>query len=265
MVWAITLILWLITHEKILGDRLKRWFKVKRVEPISSPPRVQPYFVPVEDKPLFDNRPHFEFNPTIEVNPVISTRTISSSSSKDISRPESPRTKPNLTLLLPTKTKRIRKGIGLHGEFGGFYDGDSDNPYAAVACFRNRSTPLGVAPVYGARAAIIYRDSQGQEIGDGVSSAFWMGDFRDINFEAEQTHCVIVVMLDGDGIPGAIFQREIPHWMGPSVHPDGYEIGKSLKSIELVILHENSRLIEPIIFDFSIERGQPVITPRLLP
>jgi hypothetical protein len=49
-----------------------------------------------------------------------------------------------------------------------------------------------------------------------------------------------------------------------AVPPDGYEIGKGLKLIELVILHENSRLIEPIIFDFSIENGQPVITPRLV-
>ncbi len=88
-----------------------------------------------------------------------------------------------------------------------------------IACFRNEpSMSRRVLSADYVRAQIVYRNSQGQEIGDGVSSACWLGHhFDTIDFQVGQSHCVLLGFLDDGRLLVPLKQRE-HHWDGDVIN-----------------------------------------------
>jgi len=170
---------------------------------------------------------------------------------------------PNLTLI-SYPCIRIRQD----GAEQGFYESnDPEDFYAIKACFRNESAASRkVAPVYGVRAAIIYRNGEKQELGNGIADACWIGDPGRIDFPLDQSHCVILAIVGGDGVIGNFYRRSVhAHWgMGTVI--ESYRIAEELKSIEVRLLGGEEPLIKPILFDFSLIDGKPEVrVPPLKP
>jgi hypothetical protein len=161
---------------------------------------------------------------------------------------------PNLAFV-GTDTVRLQEGL-----HGGFYKSDDErDTLAAIACFRNEpSSSKKVKTVFGARAFVVYRDEDGKEIGNGIPETCWIGEPKGINFNAGDSHCVILVAVTAFMDIHGLSIRHLSY--GRTV--DIYPLNEKLKTIELQLLHENDPLLERITFDFSMVKGSPVIKRR---
>jgi hypothetical protein len=174
--------------------------------------------------------------------------------------------KPQL-IFLNTHAVRLRVG-DYEGE--GFYESkDLADPYGVVACFRNESSPgQRVVGADNVRAQVIYRDSNGVEIGEGVPRACWEGHKYDlIDFPVGQSHCAILMMVFNDGrllVPWKERSRA-GSWMGgDTITTRDSEFSKdAVALIEIRLIGEtNDLLLPPLTFDFSIIEGKPCATLR---
>ena len=201
-------------------------------------------------------------NPQFTANPVQSVvLNLSDKLEKHPVPPSKPELQHNLRLH-SCKMIQIEESIGPHGEMGGFHiTDDQSKPNAAIVCIRNKSKDGEVADLYDIRAALIFRDSGGQEIGDGIHRALWVNNhLSNASFALEETKCVIVACVkhdtDGDAIGAtAPYIREIPtnHGLTPVV--EAYELGERLETVELLLLSKTSRVMEPMAFEFFDDGG----------
>src|SRR6202022_896863 len=124
MVWGVVLLSLLITHEKILGRKLKKWWGIE--EQASELP--SPLSSPIHN----ENRPHFEFNPHIEVNPNFGSAQ-PQKQPQPLERPKAepqPKPGPNLAFV-GTETVHLSEGL-----YGGFFrSNDEREPLAQIGGF----------------------------------------------------------------------------------------------------------------------------------
>jgi hypothetical protein len=92
---------------------------------------------------------------------------------------------------------QIDESLGPHGEMGGFHrTDDQSKPNAAVVCIKNKSKEGEVAYLDDVRAALVFRDSKGEEIGSGLHRALWVNNhLRNASFDLQETKCVIVAFM----------------------------------------------------------------------
>lgn len=160
---------------------------------------------------------------------------------------------PNLQFL-STRRANIEVGLNYH-----FYEKEYPTEMVGVvACFRNE-------PVEGRRvldaghvtANIVYRNSEGREIGEGIVRACWLNEFDTVDFDVGQSHCVILVMKVNDRFL-ATFSRRHQTEYGIQFLPDQYVFNEPISTIELRLLGSRNDLLVPIIvFEFSILEGIP--------
>jgi hypothetical protein len=204
-------------------------------------------------------------NPHIAVNPNMSTNLHLHLSDKQEKPPlSSPKPEPHHNLRLHScKMLQIEESLGPHGEMGGFHSTDDQSkPNAAVVCIKNKSQDGEVADLYDIRAALIFRDSSGEEIGNGIHRALWVNNHvSNASFDLEETKCVIVACVkhdtDGD-IVGATapYIRELPTNHGITPIVEAYELGENLETVELILLAKTSRVMEPMVFEFFDDDGE---------
>jgi len=201
-------------------------------------------------------------NPQLTANPVQSVvLNLSDKQEKHPVPPSKPKPKHNLRLH-SYKMIQIEESLGPHGEMGGFHiTDDQSKPNAAIVCIRNKSNDGEVADLYDVRAALVFRDSTGLEIGNGIHRALWVNNhLSNASFDLEETKCVIVACMqhDVDGeIIGATapYIRELPTNHGITPIVEAYELDGNLETVELILLSKTSRVMEPMVFEFFDDGG----------
>jgi TIR domain len=173
--------------------------------------------------------------------------------------------KPNL-IFLHTHSARLRFD-NYEGE--GFYESEnSQDPYGVVACFRNEPSPIErVIDVNNVRAQVIYRNSNGVEIGRGIPRACWEGHKYDlIDFPVGQSHCAILMMVFNDGrllVPWKERSQSADSWMGgDTITTRDLKFSRdTVATIELRLIGDNNEMLLPALnFDFSTTDGKPSAT-----
>src|SRR5262249_15753066 len=112
-----------------------------------------------------------------------------------------PKPRPQHNLRLHScKMMKIEPSYGEGGDVQGFHPTDDQSkPNAAVVCVRNKSKDSEVAYLDSVRAALVFRDSDGHEIGSGIHQAVWLGNgMHNPSFDLEETKCVILAFAVRD-------------------------------------------------------------------
>jgi hypothetical protein len=245
--WALSaflFLIWLLSHP---------WFK-RLFEPADSVP------------PAPAVQPNINISPTI--SPVITvapniaasqTSSITLREPRNAHQPEPYR--PNIIFrrAAPIKVYVRREGGVLEFVQGA----DNELPDAIIACFRNEpDMARRVREADYVTAQIIYRNAGDEEIEDGVPSACWIQNhFETINFAVGETHCLLLGIIDAEGlvVPWKHRQRE---WNGDSIVTNDKTF-KGVSSIEVRLIGDNNELLlRPVTFDFSIVEGQPRVAKR---
>jgi hypothetical protein len=209
--------------------------------------------------------PQITANPQLTANPKVSTHIHLPGSERREKPPQSqPKPKPQHNLQLHScKMVQIEESLGPHGEMGGFHiTDDQSKPNAAIVCIRNKSKDGEVADLYDVRAALVFRDSAGLEIGNGIHRALWVNNhLSNASFDLEETKCVIVACIQHDKageIVGATapYIRELPTNHGITPVVEAYELDGKLETVELILLSKTSRVMEPMVFEFFDDNGE---------
>jgi hypothetical protein len=172
-----------------------------------------------------------------------------------------PRPKPRPNLQINSyRMAKIDDALGDHGEVKGFYfPDDQSKPNAAVACIKNRANSDGEG-VYldNVRATLSFRDAQDNEIGHGINQACWVGGLFNATFDVEESHCVILAVMRGDevGVPSL---KEENTGMGMTISAQAYVFDKAPRSVELILVAQGRRVLEPTVFAFEDEHGEAII------
>jgi hypothetical protein len=215
--------------------------------------------------------PQITTNPQITANPVVSQHTHLHLSGHD--QPEkhpvpAPKPRPHHNLRLHScKMMKIEPSYGEGGDADEFHaTDDQTKPNAAVVCIRNKSKDSEVAYLDNVRAALVFRDSDAHEIGSGIHQAVWLNNHLcNPSFDLEETKCVILafMVLDAKGRVtevGAPFVRTKHDEFGGVIPTlEEYSLGDNLRTVELILLSENSRVMEPLIFEFFDDNDKPGI------
>jgi hypothetical protein len=177
--------------------------------------------------------------------------------------PPKPRPPHNLQLH-SCRMIQIDESRGPHGEMGGFHSTDDQSkPNAAVVYIRNKSKDSEVSALRDVRAALIFRDSGGKEIGSGIHQAVWVDNhLHNPSFDLEETKCVILVVMKSEAKILRLLSLYIREQMtsyGLVSNIEAYALDGSLNTVELILLSKNVRVMEPMVFEFFLENDNPGI------
>jgi hypothetical protein len=197
-------------------------------------------------------------SPSITVSPTIHvTHPKPPELPKPQPRPVVPKPGPNFICLGP-ETIRARFFDDTHEQY--FYlSPDETGTFILVVGFRNE--PKGVW-VENVRVNVVYRDSDGKEIGTGIARASWLGDHMDMkDFHVGDSHSAVMVVFDRVERDLSNLTKIRRHTVyGDVVESGKYYIRDNLKTIEVRLLSGDQLLIEPVRMSFSIADGRPTAT-----
>jgi hypothetical protein len=155
---------------------------------------------------------------------------------------------------------QIDESLGEHGEMGGFHPTDDQSqPNAAVVCIKNRSKEGEVATVEDVRAALVFRDGNGKEFGEGVHQALWVNNqLWNASFALEETKCLIVAFLhfDQSGQISEVMAPYIREHRNGFLTVEPYRFDEDVSTVEVILVSGNSRVMEPMMFEFFVEDGK---------
>jgi hypothetical protein len=139
---------------------------------------------------------------------------------------------------------------------GFHFSDDQSEPNAAVVCIKNKSKDGEVAYLHDVRAALIFRDDKGQEMGEGVHQACWVNNhLKNASFDLEETKCVILAAHHNDKVIAPYIKEHMTSW-GLGVSAEPYILGKAPSTVELILLCDGKRVIEPMTFAFVEEKNE---------
>src|SRR5580692_378722 len=135
--------------------------------------------------------PSVNQSPSITVSPTIHVTPSQAQAESPKARPAiraNPKPGPNLICLGP---QTIRADFFHDAREQYFHTTDDKEGMLIVAvCFRNE--PKGVRVEY-VRVNVVYKDSNGQEIGTGIPRASWLGEHMDMmDFDVGDSHCAVL-------------------------------------------------------------------------
>jgi hypothetical protein len=127
----------------------------------------------------------------------------------------------------------------------------------AVACFRNEPVFQGEnRDALNVRAQLIYRTIEGQEMGNGIARASWLGMPLDmVDLPLGHTQCVLLGVVDNDGSVSNLSKTREPTHYGDKVKTHVYNVEVMPCLVELRLISGNKVLLAPIFFDLFIENG----------
>ena len=209
-------------------------------------------------------------NPKMEANPKMSQSVhLHLPRSEKQEKPPliSPKPKPKHNLQLHScKMLQIEENLGPHGEMNGFHiTDDQSKPNTAVVCVKNKSKDSEVGILDNVRAALVFRDGNGKEIGNGVDQAVWVDNYMgNASFDLEETKCVIVAVVQRDyqgRMTGSVapYIQAHPTQYGQSLRVEAYPLDGNVSTVEVILLSKNSRVMEPMIFELFDDNGKPEI------
>lgn len=152
------------------------------------------------------------------------------------------------------------------GLYNVFRESDSGSPVRALlACFRNEPVyEQNVADATSVAAHFVYRDSHGQEIGEGASNGCWLNTLGGaVDIGVGESKCAILMLTDGNKsfVPYRAFTQT--SW-GTGVTTHAHQFAEPIATIEVRLLDgRNDLLLPPLILEFSDRDGVLSATRRI--
>lgn len=228
--------------------------------------KSEPTSVSVTTSPQMTANPQVVASPNVSQNVYV----VHPSEKREQPLPARPKPKPQHNLQFQScKMACIDYSLGQYGGMAGFHFAeDQSKSNAAVVCIKNKSRDREVAEMHDVRAALTFRDDKGQEIGGGIAQACWVDrGLGNASFDLEETRCVILVVLQRDA-KGKVVDVSAPYIkqhttdFGVASTVERYDLNEILSTVDLVLLSGNSRVMEPMTFEFVGENGRPAIRLR---
>ncbi len=139
--------------------------------------------------------------------------------------------------------------------------GDTSDVTALVACFRNEpSGERRVSDEQSVTASLVFRDVEGQELGEGIARACWLEHGgTSVDFDVGHSRCAVLMVVAG--VHNPIF---VPYKTRVRVNhrltfvTEAFKFEHPPATIELRLLGSRSQLLLPaMLFDFSMVDGVP--------
>ena len=178
---------------------------------------------------------------------------------KELPRPR----KPNLIFLRAEKVPISFRHSYSEGEI--FSESrDKTRERGIKACFRNESSNLHpVTDAIYVRAQVIFRDSNEQEIGSGISSACWLDYYFDsIDFHVGESHCASLGYMEQMNKLLVPWKERRHTWEGDTISlRDNTFDGVASMEVRLID-GNNDLLLGPMVLDISFIDGDFEIVQR---
>ena len=139
--------------------------------------------------------------------------------------------------------------------------GGTSDVTALVACFRNEpSGERRVSDELSVTANLVFRDAEGQELGEGIARACWLEHGgASVDFDVGHSRCAVLMVVAGADNP--IF---VPYKTRVRVNhrlafvTEAFKFDHPPATIELRLLSSRNELLLPaMVFDFSLVDGVP--------
>jgi hypothetical protein len=237
--WAAVWIIWLLTHPTFLVGLFGR----QSTEHVSKSDAVA-------IKESFN--PHFnQTGPSITV-PITVNNAPPVQPSTPIPDTSYRPPKPNITFL---GARTIKLG-STNSNGVSFFQNESGAVLGVIACFRNQAKyGEQIKPIYDARSHLRFVDTEGNEIGLGVSRAFWLErtvDLVDLEPGGESA-CVLCLLKASTGPVVPWWRRQTVELGGETLEDMYDELTKFPNGIEVPILDSNNQLVmRPIMLDITL-------------
>jgi hypothetical protein len=203
--------------------------------------------------------------PSVEVNPEPAPLPIKLATDGQQPMTQRQRPQPQMANLILRRAEVVGIRTATSSCGGIFYESQSqEDARGIIACFRNEpSTSRSVFDADCVRAQIVYRKDQEKEIGDGVSSACWLGhDLDMINFRLGESHCVLLGFLDGGNGLVVPWKRRQRHSDGDTISLESLTF-EAVASMEIRLIGENNGLLlAPLVLDVSITNKETHIVVK---
>jgi hypothetical protein len=137
---------------------------------------------------------------------------------------------------------------------------------ALVACFRN--DPLGdrrVSDELSVTANLVFRDVEGQELGEGIARACWLEHGgASVDLDVGYSRCAVLMVVAGANRPIFVpYKRRAQASGGVAFVAEAFRFEHPPATIELRLLSSRNELLLPaMVFDFSLVDGVPSAVVR---
>jgi hypothetical protein len=145
--------------------------------------------------------------------------------------------------------------------------GGSSDVTALVACFRNE--PLSerrVSDELSVTANLVFRDAEGQELGEGIARACWLEHGgTSVDLDVGHSRCAVLMVVAGADRPNFVpFKRRVRVNHRLTFVTEAFKFEHPPATIELGLLSSRNELILPaMLFDFSLVDGVPHAVVRI--
>jgi hypothetical protein len=132
---------------------------------------------------------------------------------------------------------------------------------ALVACFRNE--PSGgrrVSDELSVTANLVFRNAEGEELGDGIARACWLEHGgTSVDLDVGHSRCAVLMVVAGAHNPIFVpYKRRERFNGGLAFVPEAFRFEHPPATIELRLLSSRNELLLPaMLFDFSLVDGVP--------
>ena len=145
--------------------------------------------------------------------------------------------------------------------------GGTSDVTALVACFRNEpSGERRVSDEQSVTANLVFRDAEGQELGEGIPRACWLEHGgTSVDLDVGHSRCAVLMVVTGADRPIFVpFKRRerVNHRL--AFVTETFKFEHPPATIELKLLSSRNELLLPaMVFDFSLVNGVPSAVVRI--
>jgi hypothetical protein len=144
--------------------------------------------------------------------------------------------------------------------------GGSSDVTALVACFRNEpSGERRVSDEQSVTANLVFRDAEGQELGEGIARACWLEHGgASVDFDVGHSRCAVLMVVAGADRPIFVpYKRRVQVNGGLAFVAEAFKFEHPPATIELRLLSSRNELLLPMmLFTFSLVDGVPSAVVR---
>jgi len=262
MAWFVFMLSWLITHERVLGRKLKRLWGVE-----DDLPRVPPIPTPVLPPSVTENKS--ESNPKQELHQTgVTVETHIHGIGRDPVplKPPTEKFKERITNVqcLGPKATYISAVPDRNGTMKFHTSPGKTHLSALIVCFRNNAVyGKDIGPILKATVHLKFFNEHGDEIGNGISGCYWIDENSDM-FDLTPggpSGCIILLishnLIENNSFMVPWFRYTTGSWMGPGLVQDEFILQGLPHKIELSLLDNRDRLVLPtiIVEEISLKDG----------
>ena len=145
--------------------------------------------------------------------------------------------------------------------------GGASDVTALVACFRNEpSGDRRASDELSVTANLVFRDAEGQELGEGIARACWLEHGgASVDFDVGHSRCAVLMVVAGAHNPIFVpYKTRVRTNHRLAFVTETFKFEHPPATIELRLLSSRNELLLPaMVFDFSLMDGVPTAVVRI--